>query len=84
MRSWSRTDSRRSAGYGLAVAPAPWCECPAAILDLIETFDGLPLNGRIVCSLRVRIVQMLTRLGASIRVRALRVTAQDPYLFRNG
>jgi hypothetical protein len=37
---------------------------------VIERSDGLPLNGRIARSLLVRIVQMLTRLGSSMRIRS--------------
>ena len=56
-------------GRFYAIARGSACEC-AAILDVIERSDGLPLNGRIARSLLVRIVQMLTRLGASMRVRS--------------
>ena len=56
-------------GRFYAIARGSACEC-AAILDVIERGDGLPLNGRIARSLLVRIVQMLTRLGASMRLRS--------------
>jgi hypothetical protein len=45
------------------------CEC-SAILDVLERSEGLPLDGRVARSLLVRIVQMLTRLGARMRADA--------------
>jgi len=53
-------------GRFYAIARGSACEC-GAILDVLDRGAGLPLDGRIARSLLVRIVQMLTRLGARMR-----------------
>lgn len=56
-------------GRFYAIARGSACEC-WAILDVLDRSEGLPLDGRVARSLLVRIVQMLTRLGARMRADA--------------
>ena len=56
-------------GRFYAIARGSACEC-WAILDVLDRSEGLPLDGRVARALLVRIVQMLTRLGARMRADA--------------
>ena len=56
-------------GRFYAMARGSACEC-SAIVDVLERAEALPLDGRVARSLLVRLVQMLTRLGARMRADA--------------
>ena len=56
-------------GRFYAMARGSACES-AACLDVLERMEGLSADGRVARSLLVRIVQMLTRLGARMRADA--------------